>query len=54
MAPGSQLAPSRVGAGDWSVFRLGSKGLLDRPSRWPLEKNLSLLCIERDELMWQR
>lgn len=50
MAPGSQLAPSRVGAGDWSVFRLGSKDLLDGPSRWPLEKNLFLLCLEHNEL----
>lgn len=49
MTPGSQLSPSRVGAGDQSVFRLGSKGLLDGPSCWPLEKNLFLLCIEHDE-----
>lgn len=54
MIRGSQLAPSRVGAGDWSVFRLGSKGLLDGSSRWPLEKNLSLLCIEHDKLTQQR
>lgn len=51
--PGSQLSPSRVGAGDWSVFRLGSKGLLNEPSHWPLEKNLFLLCIEHDELTQQ-